>query len=70
MSAHRNRFTGPVENSSISAMVTGQKPIAASTADTITPLYSAPMIEPPAFTRTNIAPMIEAMIDTPPSTSG
>ena len=28
------------------------------------------MIEPPAFTLTKNAPMIEAMIDTPPSTSG
>ncbi|MNS70481.1 hypothetical protein D3C72_1038250 [compost metagenome] len=28
------------------------------------------MIEPPGFTFTNSAPMIEAMIDTPPSTSG
>lgn len=44
--------------------------MAASTPETITPLYSAPMIEPPGFTFTNSAPMIEAMIDTPPSTSG
>ena len=29
-----------------------------------------PMIEPPCFTLTKNAPMIEAMIDTPPSTSG
>src|SRR3546814_3511755 len=28
------------------------------------------MIEPPSFTLTNSAPMIEAMIDAPPSTSG
>jgi hypothetical protein len=44
--------------------------MAASTAETITPRYSAPMIEPPAFTLTKNAPMIDAMIDTPPSTSG
>src|SRR5690606_34988697 len=50
--------------------VTNQNATADSTADTMTPLYSAPMIEPPAFTLTKNAPMIEAMIDTAPSTSG
>ncbi len=56
--------------SAISEVVIGQNAIAASTPDTITPLYSAPMIEPPAFTLTKNAPMIDATIDTPPSTSG
>src|SRR3546814_18040844 len=50
--------------------VTNQNATADSTADTITPLYSAPMIEPPALTLTKNAPTIEATIDTAPSTSG
>ena len=42
----------------------------ASTPATIRPLYSAVMILPPGDALTKIAPTIEAMIETPPSTSG
>src|SRR5690606_35658525 len=68
--AQPNRMLARTGESPISEVVTGQNAIAASTPETITPLYSAPMIEPPAFVRTKNAPMIEATIDTPPSTSG
>ena len=50
--------------------VTGQKPMAASTAATARPPYSAAVTLPPSFTRTNHVPMIDAMMDTPPSSSG
>ncbi|CAM5246637.1 hypothetical protein RLIN73S_05252 [Rhodanobacter lindaniclasticus] len=50
--------------------VTNQNAIADSSAEMITPLYSAPMIEPPVFTRTKKVAMIEATIDTAPSISG
>ena len=38
--------------------------------DTIRPLYSAPMMEPPSFALTKKVPMMEAMIETPPRSSG
>ncbi len=44
--------------------------MAARTPETITPLYSAFMILPPSFADTKNVPMIDAMIDAPPSTSG
>ena len=53
-----------------SCWVTNQNAIAESTAETITPLYRAFMILPPALVLTKKVPMIEAMIETPPSTIG
>ncbi len=47
-----------------------QKPISDSTPATIRPLYSAVMILPPSRALTKKQPMIEAMIEKPPSTSG
>ncbi len=56
--------------SAISVLVMGQKAIAASTPDTITPMYSALMILAPARARTKNVPITDAMIDAPPSISG
>ncbi len=53
-----------------SAPVMNQNAIADSTPETITPLYSAFMILPPAPTRTKKVPMIEEMIEAAPSASG
>ncbi len=50
--------------------VTKKNAMAASTPATIRPRYSAFMILPPGFTFTKNVPMIDAGIDTAPSTSG
>ncbi len=50
--------------------VIGHATMVASTPATIRPLYSAFMILPPGEVLTNITPMIDAMIEKPPSTSG
>ncbi len=47
-----------------------QKAMAASTPDTITPWYSAIMILLPSRALTAKVPMIEAMMEAPPSASG
>ena len=55
--------------SSMSQRVMGKKAAAASTPETIRPLYSACSTLPVLLLTANV-PMIEAMIDTPPITSG
>ena len=50
--------------------VTGKKATSAMTPETMTPRYSAFMILPPSDAFTKKVPMMEATIDTAPSTSG
>jgi hypothetical protein len=52
------------------ASVTGMNPIADSTVETATALYSAFMIEPVRPIRAKNVPMTEAMTPTPPSARG
>ena len=45
-------------------------PTSESTAEAMKPLYSAPMIDSLAPSRTKNVPMIEVMMQTPPMASG
>ncbi len=60
-----------VSGSGNSHAVTNQNAISDSTPDTIRPRYSAGItFFMPGRALTNITPMMDAMIDTPPSTNG
>ena len=61
----------PSASAGITAPVTNQKAMSDSTPATISPLYSAGItFFMPGLALTNKQPMMEAMMDTPPSTSG